>query len=292
MMKKTLSNIIYALLSSIMCFFFFSCEEKTVEEGTPSLIGFTEDTYVYSESDVFAYIPVELDHSQFSYIKSDLEFSVPDTSTHFGSGQEVYIQSSPPVLIYGGIKSAVVPVWIYNDRKVDGDDHVDIELVPTVGNVKVDPERYKTRFTIRDDDAVPANEMRIHVNWLPAVYLTFGRPFISSYEIDLFLLSDVVLDEDGIAEANVFKSSTNRDKYQDIVLLASDPDQEYYIKIVYESYDKTIADPAIIGKIKLNGFGYTDVIGGNVWSFEIEEDGYYLYLGPFKKQGATFVLQE
>lgn len=263
-----------------------SCREEP--EVTPSLISFEEEVYVFSESDVFAFIPIQLDRPQFSYVGYNLQATAANATTNT-NGTEIMVGAVFPKIIYGGNQSGGIHIYLYNDADVDGADEMDVTLVPETKNVKTDPERGTVRIIVRDDDDVPADELHIHANWLPKDYAFAGRPFLSSYDITLNLLYDVVLDEDGIADSKVFKQSAHTDKYQDIVLSASDPDREYYLQFIYRDVARSIKDPTITGKLKLNGFGHTDG-NGNTWTFTIDEEGYYVYLGPFKKEGATFTL--
>lgn len=292
-MNKRIYGYCRPLVWTIMmaCFGLLSSCKEEPEIANPSVISFEEEVYVYSESDVFAFIPVQMDRPQFSYVSYNLEATNANATTNPGETLEVTYGVVFPKVIYGGNQTTGIHIYMYNDADVDGEDEIEVSLIPKTTNAKADPERGKVRIIVEDDDNVPADELHIHANWLPQSYAIAGKPFLSEYDVTLNLLYDVVLDDDGIAESNVFKQSSHTDKYQDIVLSASDPDREYYLQFVYNGLESSIKNTSITGKLKLNGFGHADG-NGNVWTFTLEEDGYYVYLGPFKKEGATFTLLE
>ncbi|HET9053961.1 MAG TPA: hypothetical protein VFM90_07305, partial [Cyclobacteriaceae bacterium] len=162
-----------------------ACREEP--EVTPSLMSFEEEVYVFSESDVFAFIPIQLDRPQFSYVSYDLQATAANATTNT-NGTEIMVGLVFPKVIYGGNQSGGIHIYLYNDADVDGTDEMDVTLVSKTDNAKPDPERGTVRIIVRDDDDVPADELHIHANWLPQDYAIAGRPFLSSYDITFNLL--------------------------------------------------------------------------------------------------------
>jgi hypothetical protein len=264
---------------------FTGCEEEKAE-APPSMLGFSANTFVFSEADPSFFIPLTLEQEQFGYVSTELllEYRTPNTQS-----DELWVDPRP-VYIYGGATQEDISVVPYNDVNNDGNDTIDVILTNLHGNAfyDQDPEKRKATIILKDDDNVPSNEMNIHINW--NIRKEVSRNVLNDFDVDLYLLTDVVKTENGIEEATFFNSSENTNAYEDVTMLSTNPDKEYYIIAQYIGNAFNDASIEITGSIKLSGFGYHDDMQ-NRWTFTLPEPGYYAYLGPFKKTGKTFILK-
>jgi len=263
-----------------------ACKEEVVK-APQSTLGFESDVHVYTEADGFVLIPVILNEPQFGFVKAEFEFNYPDTGTHTSDDVVVF---NNPVMIYGGDNLGGIKVSIVDDRVKDKNDTIELTLTSITGNAELDPDlnKQKTTIVIVDDDDIPENEMRLHIKWYGTQFN--WRPEVN-YDLSLSLVTNVVMGEAGIVSSNVYRSSNRINKFEDIIITESDTDQDYYIVISYDQKFPGALSNEVQGTLKLSGFGYRDY-EGNLWSFKLPDTGYYSYIGPFKKSGRTFVLQE
>jgi hypothetical protein len=259
--------------------------EKEPNEGPPSEIQLESDTFIYYESDPNFYIPFILSKEQFSF--TQIEFEVNYLTTGTEEFEDLYIKKDP-IVIYGGNLDKHLEVSLYNDVVTDGNDTIEIVLSSVHGNVTLDsdPEKRTAKVILLDDDNFPNDEMHFHLNWSNE---SGSLKFEADYDLDLYLLTDVIEGEHGIISAKTFSSSEQIGKFEDLVLKESDPDQEYYITVHYRTNSSNVDKKPIQGLLKLSGFGFHDEMQ-NRWQLDFEETGYYYWIGPFKKEGTNFTL--
>lgn len=264
-----------------------ACKDE-VEKAPPSLFGFeSNEPYVFTESDPDFYIPVVLDKEQFSYTAADLGIEHKTSTTTLNG--DYYIDTR--IIIYGGDNTDFIGTKIYNDAEIDGNDTIDVTLTNIDGNAILDGDEKKrtARVIILDDDNVPSNQLKIHAYWTGAKEIS--RNFKKDFDLDLYLLSNVVIGEDGIESANYYQVSESFDSFEDVTLLSAAPDRDYYIMVSYIGNKFNDAPAKVQGSFKLFGFGHDDA-KGNTYNFTFDEPGYYYYWGPFRKSGKSFVLVE
>jgi hypothetical protein len=259
--------------------------EKEPNEGPPSEIQLESNTFIYYESDPNFHIPVGLSETQFSF--TQIEFEVNYLTMGTEEYKDLYIKNDP-LVIYGGNLDKYLEVLLYNDVEADGNDTIEIILTSAHGNVTLDsdPEKRTAKVILLDDDNFPNDEMHFHLNWSNE---SGSLKFESDYDLDLYLLTDVIEGEHGIISSETFASSEQTGKFEDLILKESDPDQEYYITVHYRSNSSNIDKTPIQGMLKLSGFGFNDEMQ-NRWRLDFEETGYYYWIGPFKKEGTNFTL--
>jgi hypothetical protein len=277
---KTLKHV----LPVVAIAFFTGCKTDEVENAPQSLFGFeSNEPYIFMESDPDFFIPVTLDKSQFSYTAADLQIDHVTSSTDLYS--DYYLDKR--VMIYGGDVIDYIGTQIYNDAEADGNDTINVTLTNLDGNAYLNQNVGKrtAQMIILDDDNVPANQMNLHAYWTGATEIS--RNFRKDFDLDVYLMTDVVEGPDGIESGNYYKTSQKLNEFEDITLLSTAPDKEYYILVAYISNSFNDAAAKVTGAFKLSGFGYDDA-NSNLFTFEFDEPGYYYYWGPFKKTGKTF----
>jgi hypothetical protein len=281
---RTVKHTLFCLGFSIVLV--SACKDEVVK-APPSLFGFeSNEPYVFTESDPDFYIPVSLDKAQFAYTAADLGIE------HLTSGTAEWTDYSVDkrIMIYGGEAMDYIGMKIYNDMEADGNDTLDVTLTNLDGNAYLDEDmnKRKARVIILDDDNYPSTQLRIHAFWTGESQIS--RDFKKDFDLDLYLLKDVVIGEDGIESGDYYLTSDKVGSFEDITLLSGAPDRDYYIMVAYRGNNFNDAPAEVKGSFKLSGFGHDDT-KSNVYTFTFDEPGYYYYFGPFRKVGKTFTLQ-
>lgn len=263
-----------------------ACTRDEAPDAAPAKIGFAGETFVYHESDGYVRIPVSQSSEQFSYTRLSYfyEFLTTPKSRETGvrfTGDSVYL--------LGGYTRAVLDLSITDDAVTDGNDTIELRLALTHGNAVLDPERSLARLIVIDDDGYGTSQLNIHAKW----YGDEGPTKQSEvdYDLDLFLLSNVVISDNGLESYDIADYSAKLGAFEDIFVKSGDPDKEYYVMVYYNSNTRNKDNLPIEGRVELSGFGYNDQDKKNYWTFDLPEVGWYTWKGPFKKQGSTFVLK-
>jgi hypothetical protein len=268
-----MKNNYLAILLSIVVGLSTSCTTDDEPKSEPADVGFNGQTFVYHESDPYTYLG--LSHEYITTPKTN------DDGVYFYWGDSVYVM--------GGYQYGAIDMGIDDDAIADGNDTLELSLSILNGNVVLDPERAKARVIVVDDEGFGANQMNIHANW----YGDEGKTWQSEvdYDIDLYLVTNVVETKEGLEDYDVFDYSAKLNSFEDIMLPKTAPDQDYYIIAYYNGNTRDKDDLPLSGRVELSGFGYSDTDHKNYWTFELPEVGYYSYRGPFRKVGGTFVLK-
>lgn len=280
---RTGKEIVFCMAFAVLAL--SACKDE-VEKSPPSLFGFeSNEPYVFTESDPDFYIPVVLDKEQFSYTAADLgiDYKTGGT-TEYG---DYYIDKR--IIIYGGEKIDYIGTQIYNDAEIDGNDTIDVTLTNLDGNAILDGNLIKrtARVVILDDDNFSSNELTIRAFWTGEKQIS--RNFKKDFDLDLYLMTNVVMGEDGIESGNYHQVSESVDSFENLTLLSTAPDRDYYIVVSYIGNNFNDAPAEVKGSFKLFGFGHDDT-KSNTFNFTFDEPGYYYYWGPFRKNGRTFTL--
>lgn len=136
-------------------------------------------------------------------------------------------------------------------------------------------------LTIHDNEEYPGEgELQIDLSW------TAGEGVdIDKADLDLWILSNVVFDEDNnIEDADYYVTSENELGFESIRLAPDDPDQDYYIAVFY--YEGTVD---VDFTLTLNSVDWDNqMVGG---SFDKEDVDYYTYfLDPIVKSGNDYTV--
>jgi hypothetical protein len=280
-MKSLYRNISFFLLVAL-----YSCVEDP--KVPPSNIGFPSDYIYYSEFDEIFLFPVALDKAQFGYATVEFDTSFPDPAT--SNKDFSYFNNFYPLTFYGNQKLLNISGSIYDDTLRDGNDTVQFILKNPSSNVLLssDPKKRIGTLVVIDDDNIPSDQMKVQLKW----DATGARVNRTDADFDLSLVTDVVFepDESGIASMNVYKSSKNKNTFESFTIDETAPDKEYYFIVEYKDYNQYVTGVAT-PFLKLSGFGNADRLRNNVWKFEFKksEVNYYLWFGPFRKQGRSFM---
>src|SRR5690242_16726565 len=279
-MRSLKRNISLLLLVTL-----YSCVEDP--PVPPSNIGFQSDILYYSEFDEIFLMPVTLDKPQFKYATVEFDTKFPNTSSSMKDF--FYLNNLLPLTFYGNQKSLNISGKIYDDTLRDGNDTVQFTLKNPTSNISLaaDAKKRTGTLVVIDDDNIPSNQMKVQMKW-DAVGARINR---TDADFDLFLATDVVFlpNDGGIQSMNTYKSGKSKDSFESFTIDETAPDTEYYFIIEYQSYNKYVTGDAT-PILKLSGFGNADRLRNNLWDFNFKktEVGYYLWFGPFKKQGRNF----
>ena len=279
-MRSFYRNISFLLLIAL-----YSCVEDP--QLPPSNLGFTSDIIYYSEFDEIFLMPVTLDKPQFKYATVEFDTKFPNTSSSMKDFS--YINNAFPLTFYGNQKSRNISGYIYDDTVRDGNDTVQFTLKNPTSNLSLPSDQKKRTgmLVVIDDDNIPSDQMKMQLKW-DATGAQVNR---TDADFDVSLATDVVFtpNESGIESMNVYKSSKNKGTFESITIDATAPDTEYYFIIEYKSFNQYVTGDAT-PLLKLSGFGNADRLRNNLWSFKFKktEVTYYLWFGPFKKQGRSF----
>lgn len=264
-----------------------SCTTDEEPKTDPAAVGFNGQTFVYHESDGTVRLPVYQSSVQFPYTYLGLsrDYITPPKSSDKG----IYFYWGDSVYVMGGYQYGAIEMGIRDDDVADGNDTLDLSLSILNGNVALDPERTKARLIVVDDEGFSPNSLNIHASWFGDEGKTWQSEV--DYDIDLYLVNNVVETEEGLEDYDVYSYSAKLNSFEDIMLPKSAPDQDYYIIAYYNSNTREKENLPVSGRVELSGFGYNDTEKKNYWTFEFPEVGYYSYRGPFRKVGGTFVLK-
>lgn len=178
-----------------------------------------------------------------------------------------------------GETSVEIEIEIIDEALIEADDDkLTIKLDDVSGADIGENDTYT--LTINDNDEYPVEgELQIDLSW------TLGEGVdINEADLDLWFLVNVVFDGDDIESYDFYdKLSENEDGFESLKLTADDPDQDYYIAVLY--YE---------GEADVN---YTLTFNSTEWDNATIEDifpeeyvGYYTYfLDPLTKSGTDYI---
>lgn len=250
----------------------FSACNKSKDPG-PAIVKFTLKQDTYNEDEGTANIEVSISRKLSKDVVVDYTWS--GSSTTYWNG-DFSADPSGTVTIAAGQTFANIQVDIIDDTQIDENDEITLTLT-SVTNAKLSSTSADVNFdlTIQNNDNLFANTLQADLTWDTGV----GQD-INNVDLDLNLQQDVVFDGSNINNpGTTYLFSQNSTGFESLLVIASDPDQEYWFEIPY--FD---GSGAVDFTLTLNGFGWTN---GTI-TRTLNAAGDVYFVGPFIKNGNTF----
>lgn len=153
------------------------------------------------------------------------------------------ILTPSPITIGAGQNTGIIKLEIIDDNLIEGykifnnkiipkdPKHIILKLENITGNgiVADDPNQNTFTYSITDFDPIPENVVKTDLFWKVQ-----GSDDIDEVNLNLYALTKVVIKNNIVEEAEIYKASKNKSGFESLTIDKSAPDREYYIAVEYK----------------------------------------------------------
>jgi hypothetical protein len=255
-----------------ICLASISCNDD--EETQTPTVKFSASTSNASEGDG----TIEIELSATQAVSSDIEVSFELSGSAYLNG-DYMLETASPITLKAGSKTATIVLDLIDESIIEStDDKIKINLTSIGSNAVLSETSGDLEhiITISDNDNLEANELQVDLTW----DLGEGED-IDRVNFDLYLATNVVIEDNTVTGADIYKGSENSLGFETLRITQDDEDAEYYIVV---SYIKGNVNADFT--INLNGGdGYSDESFTN--TFAAANVGSAVFYGPLTKSGSS-----
>lgn len=243
------------------------------ESEAPATVSFENSSSQVQEDGNYKVINVVMSHA----MGTDVEVAFEVSGNAALNGHYTLVTPSPIIIEAGSTSGEVV--FEPNDNSVIEFENATFsaELISASGAGLAESATLTHEVEIVDNDVVPQNDLQIDLLWELQ-----GEQDIDQADLDLLLVSDLVEENNTVVDFTVVDVSESDSGFETVLLEESDPDNEYYIVVLY-----------IDGSQQAN---YRMHVSNSAWGTELIEDtfaanevGSGRIYGPIPKEGSNYL---
>lgn len=249
----------------------WGCRDEATD--SVSTVSFQSTTSSATEGD--GTVTMQVAFSQAASADTQLNFSLSGDAALNG---DYTLVTTSPLTIAAGATSASIQIKLIDESIIETeDDHLVVTLTAAgTGLTLGSSTQLVHTLTITDNDQAPDQNLQMDLTW------SLGEGVdIDNVNLDLYLANQVVISENSVTSANLYTASENGTGFETVTLTADEPDDEYYMVVVYSKGSATVDY-----RVNVNGSGMANVSIDN--TLTADDAGYGYFYGPLKKSGSTY----
>lgn len=242
------------------------------EADAPATVTFENSSSQVQEDDNYKVINVVMSHA----MGTDVEVAFETSGQAAQNGHYALVTPSPIIIEAGSTSGEIVFESIDNSVLEVENATFTVELTSASGATLGEAGSLTHDVEIIDNNEVPANDLQVDLLWNLE-----GEQDIDQADLDLLLISDVVEEDGSVVDFNVMDVSDSESGFETVLLRESDPDNEYYIAVLYiegshpVNYRVHVSNAAWGTDAIEDTFAANEVGGGRIY-------------GPIPKEGSNY----
>jgi hypothetical protein len=263
-----MKKLIYFILPFIL---FMRCSDD--ESQAAAAVSFESSSSQVEEDGTYKTIDVVMSQA----MEADVEVAFETSGNAAQNGHYRLITPSPILIEAGDTRGEIVFEAIDNTVLEPEPPLLIVELTSAGGAQLAEGTLQRHEVQIMDNNEVPENDLQLDLLW----NLDSGGD-IDQVDLDLYLVTNLVMEEGTVQDFDPVELSEGESGFETVVLHENDPDQEYFLLVLYLEGEKNVdfrihASNANFGTSVFveEAFADNEVGGGRVY-------------GPIPKQGNSY----
>jgi hypothetical protein len=255
------STCVLLLLTVMFCVAIMSCK-KDVDPATPYIS--VSDTTTAVNEDAGS-LTITLTLSEIASTDITIDYSLAGNAVLNGDYE---VDSASPVKIVAGTTKATIKVSIFDDKVIEFDKTIEINLSST-NNVQFKDS--KVEITINDNETDrSADGLQSDLSWDAGQLVN----------LQLYVANNVVITDNVITDFDLISGSENEKGFESVFIENSASDGEYYVVVYYESGSR-----AVKYELGWNSPSFTDITNDTLDANDVD---YAVFWGPITKNGSSY----